>query len=108
MRQKGTLILPVPENGSGKRPPADEYRLTNRGKKGVINVKTTERVGKVVAIALVDENSQVMLISQYGKIIRIDSKTIREVGPNSQAVRLLHMEPGHRVAAAVVLAPEAA
>jgi DNA gyrase subunit A len=106
LTQKGNLILSVTENGYGKRTPADEYRLTNRAGKGVINVKTTERVGKVVAIALVDENSQVMLISQYGKIIRMDSKTIREVGRNSQGVRLLHMEPGDRVAAAVVLAPE--
>ena len=106
LTQKGTLILSVTENGYGKRTPADEYRLTNRAGKGVINVKTTERVGKVVAIALVDENSQVMLISQYGKIIRMDSKTIRESGRNAQGVRLLHMEPGDRVAAAVVLAPE--
>jgi DNA gyrase subunit A len=106
LTQKGTLILSVTENGYGKRTPADEYRLTNRAGKGVINIKTTERVGKVVAIALVDENSQVMLISQYGKIIRMDSKTIRESGRNAQGVRLLHMEPGDRVAAAVVLAPE--
>jgi DNA gyrase subunit A len=106
LTQKGNLILSVTENGYGKRTPADEYRLINRGGKGVINVKTTERVGKVVAIALVDENSQVMLISQYGKIIRMDSKTIRESGRNAQGVRLLHMEPGDRVAAAVVLAPE--
>jgi DNA gyrase subunit A len=106
LTQKGNLILSVTENGYGKRTPADEYRLTNRAKKGVINVKTTERVGKVVAIALVDENSQVMIISQYGKIIRMDSKTIRESGRNAQGVRLLHMEPGDRVAAAVVLAPE--
>ncbi|HTW30331.1 MAG TPA: DNA gyrase subunit A [Candidatus Sulfotelmatobacter sp.] len=103
---KGNLILSVTENGYGKRTPAEEYRLTNRGGKGVINIKTTERVGKVVAIALVDENSQVMLISQYGKIIRMDSKTIRESGRNAQGVRLLNMEPGDRVAAAVVLAPE--
>jgi DNA gyrase subunit A len=106
LTQKGTLILSVTENGYGKRTPADEYRLTNRAGKGVINIKTTERVGKVVAIALVDENSQVMLISQYGKIIRMDSKNIRESGRNAQGVRLLHMEPGDRVAAAVVLAPE--
>jgi DNA gyrase subunit A len=106
LTQKGTLILSVTENGYGKRTPADEYRLTNRAGKGVINVKTTERVGKVVAIALVDENSQVMLISHYGKIIRMDSKTIRESGRNAQGVRLLHMEAGDRVAAAVVLAPE--
>src|SRR5580693_6444731 len=87
---KGKLILSVTENGYGKRTPADEYRLTNRAGKGVINIKTTERVGKVVAIALVDENSQVMLISQYGKIIRMDSKTIRESGRNAQGVRLLN------------------
>jgi len=106
LTQKGTLILSVTENGYGKRTPADEYRLTNRAGKGVINIKTTDRVGKVVAIALVDETSQVMLISQYGKIIRMDSKTIRESGRNAQGVRLLHLEPGDRVAAAVVLAPE--
>jgi DNA gyrase subunit A len=103
---KGTLILSVTENGYGKRTPADEYRLTNRGGKGVINVKTTERVGKVVGIAQVDETSEVMLISHYGKIIRMDSTTIRESGRNAQGVRLLHMEPGDRVAAAVVIAPE--
>jgi DNA gyrase subunit A len=103
---KGDLILSVTENGFGKRTPADEYRLTNRGGKGVINVKTTPRVGKVVAIAQVDESSQVMLISHYGKIIRMDSTTIRESGRNAQGVRLLQMEPGDRVAAAVVIAPE--
>ncbi len=106
LTQGGNLILSVTENGFGKRTPADEYRLTNRGGKGVINLKTTERVGKVVSIALVDEDSQVMLISQYGKIIRMDSKTIRESGRNAQGVRLLQMEPGDRVAAAVVIAPE--
>ncbi len=104
---KGSLILSVTENGYGKRTAADEYRLTNRGGKGVINVKTTERVGKVVGIAQVDESSEVMLISHYGKIIRMDSTTIRESGRVAQGVRLLHLEPGDRVAAAVVLAPEA-
>jgi DNA gyrase subunit A len=104
---KGKLILSVTENGYGKRTPADEYRLTNRGGKGVINVKTTERVGKVVGIAQVDETSEVMLISHYGKIIRMDSTTIRESGRNAQGVRQLQLEPGDRVAAAVVIAPEA-
>jgi DNA gyrase subunit A len=103
---KGSLILSVTENGYGKRTAADSYRLTNRGGKGVINVKTTERVGKVVGIAQVDESSQVMLISHYGKIIRMDSTTIRESGRVAQGVRLLQMEPGDRVAAAVVIAPE--
>jgi len=104
---KGDLILSVTEGGFGKRTPAESYRLTNRGGKGVINLKTTERVGKVVGIAQVDEKSEVMLISHYGKIIRMDSTTIRESGRNAQGVRLLQLEPGDRVAAAVVIAPEA-
>src|SRR5437667_2329982 len=66
---KGSLILSVTENGYGKRTPADESRLQGRGGSGVINVKTTERNGKVVGIAQVTEDSEVMLISQYGKII---------------------------------------
>jgi DNA gyrase subunit A len=104
--KKGSLILSVTENGFGKRTPADEYRLTSRGKKGVINVKTTERNGKVSTIAQVAEDSQVMLISQYGKIIRMDSKTIRESGRSAQGVRLLNLEPGDRVAGAVVIPPD--
>ncbi len=104
--EKGSLILSVTENGYGKRTPADEYRLTNRGGKGVINVKTTERNGKVVGISQVSEKSEVMLISQYGKIIRIESKFIRESGRSAQGVRLIHVEPGDRVAAAVVIPPE--
>src|SRR5215471_49092 len=103
---KGSLILSVTENGFGKRTPADEYRLQGRGGSGVINVKTTERNGKVVGIAQVTEKSEVMLISQYGKIIRMDSTTIRESGRAAQGVRLLSLEPGDRVAAAVVLAPQ--
>ncbi len=106
LAKKGSLILSVTENGYGKRTAADEYRLTNRGGKGVINVKTTERNGKVVSISQVDENSEVMLISQYGKIIRIESKTIRESGRAAQGVRLLNIETGDRVAAAVVIPPE--
>jgi DNA gyrase subunit A len=103
---KGSLILSITENGYGKRTPADEYRLQGRGGSGVINVKTTERNGKVVGIAQVTEKSELMLISQYGKIIRMDSGTIRESGRSAQGVRLLHMEVGDRVAAAVVIPPE--
>ncbi|HKR82793.1 MAG TPA: DNA gyrase C-terminal beta-propeller domain-containing protein, partial [Terriglobales bacterium] len=103
---KGSLILSVTENGYGKRTAADEYRLQGRGGSGVINVKTTERNGKVVGIAQVTEDSEVMLISQYGKIIRMDSSTIRESGRSAQGVRLLHMEAGDRVAAAVVIPAE--
>src|SRR5580698_7797690 len=106
--EKGSLILSVTEGGYGKRTPADEYRLQGRGGSGVINVKTTERNGKVVGIAQVTEDSEVMLISHYGKIIRMDSSTIRESGRAAQGVRLLQLEPGDRVAAAVVIPPDEA
>ena len=102
---RGSLILSVTENGYGKRTAAKNTGLQGRGGSGVINVKTTERNGKVVGIAQVTEKSEVMLISQYGKIIRMDSTTIRESGRAAQGVRLLNLEAGDRVAAAVVLAP---
>ena len=101
-----SLILSVTENGYGKRTDAEEYRLISRGGKGVINVKTTERNGKVSAIMQVDEDSECMIISQFGKIIRIDTNQIREAGRASQGVRLLHLDAGDRVAAAVVIPPE--
>ena len=86
----------------------DEYRLQTRGGRGVINVKTTARNGKVSAILLVDDSSELMVISQYGKIIRIDTKTIRAAGRSTQGVRLLHLEDEDKVAAAVVIPPEEA
>ena len=99
------LILSVTEMGYGKRTHVDEYRLQSRGGKGVINVKTTERNGKVSAIMLVDESSECILISQFGKIIRIDTAKVREAGRSTQGVRLLHVEAGDKVAAAVVIPP---
>ncbi len=105
---ESSLILSVTELGFGKRTDVDEYRLQSRGGKGVINVKTTARNGKVVAIMLVNEQSEVMVISQFGKIIRIDTKTVRESGRSAQGVRLLHLEEGDRLAAASVIPPEEA
>jgi DNA gyrase subunit A len=98
-----SLILSVTEQGYGKRTPIEEYRLQSRGGKGVINVKTTARNGNVSGILLVDESSEAMLISQFGKIIRIDTKQIREAGRSTQGVRLLHLEAGDKVASAVVI-----
>jgi DNA gyrase subunit A len=97
------MILSVTENGYGKRTAIEEYRQQSRGGKGVINVKTTERNGKVVGILLVSEESEAMLISHYGKIIRIDTGQIREAGRSTQGVRLLNLDVGDKVAAAVVI-----
>ena len=106
--EESNLILSVTEQGYGKRTDVDEYRLQSRGGKGVINVKTTSRNGKVVSIMLVNEKSELMVISQFGKIIRIDTKNIREAGRSTQGVRLLHLEQDDRVAAASVIPPEEA
>ncbi len=95
-----SLMLTVSEKGYGKRTPLAEYRITSRGGKGVINLKTTERNGKVVAALQVTEDSDVMIITEYGKVIRVHANEIREAGRSTQGVRLLRLEEEDRVAAA--------
>jgi DNA gyrase subunit A len=99
-------ILAVTENGFGKRTNVEEYRLQTRGGKGVKNMNVTARIGRVSSILLVDETSELMVISQWGKIIRIDTKTVRAAGRATQGVRLLNLEPEDKVAAAVIIPPE--
>jgi DNA gyrase subunit A len=99
-------ILAITENGFGKRTDVDEYRLQTRGGKGVKNMAVTPRIGRVSSIQLVDDTSELMVISQFGKIIRIDTKTIRAAGRATQGVRLLNLEPEDKVAAAVIIPPE--
>ena len=101
-----SLILTVTENGFGKRTDVDEYRLTGRGAQGVNNLKATPKVGKTASILLVNESSELMVISQFGKIIRIDTKQIRAAGRATQGVRLLNLEDDDKVAAAVIIPPE--
>jgi DNA gyrase subunit A len=101
-----SLILTVTENGFGKRTDVDEYRLTARGAQGVSNLKATPKIGKTTSIMLVNETSELMVISQFGKIIRIDTKQVRAAGRATQGVRLLFLEPDDKVAAAVVIPPD--
>ena len=98
-------ILSVTENGYGKRTKLGEHRVQSRGGKGVINLKTTEGKGKVVSILHVTEQSEVMIITQQGKIIRLESSAIRSAGRSTQGVRLLRMEEGEgdRIAAACLI-----
>jgi DNA gyrase subunit A len=102
-----SLMLTVSEKGYGKRTALAEYRVTSRGGKGVINLKSTDRNGAVVAALQVGEDSDVMIITGQGKIIRVQSKEIREAGRSTQGVRLLRLEEGDRIAAAAALAEEA-
>ena len=99
-------ILSVTENGFGKRTDVDQYRLQTRGGKGVKNMAVTPRIGRVNTIQLVDDSSELMVISQFGKIIRCDTKTIRAAGRATQGVRILTLEPDDKVAAAVIIPPE--
>jgi DNA gyrase subunit A len=101
--EKDGLILSISEHGYGKRTPLEDYRLTARGGKGVINMKTTGKTGSVVAILSVKEESDIMIITKDGKIIRIESSEIRQAGRSTQGVRLVRMEEGDRVAAAGVI-----
>ncbi|MFN9458751.1 MAG: DNA gyrase subunit A [Acidobacteriota bacterium] len=94
------LMLAISENGYGKRTPIEDYRLTHRGGFGVINMKTTNKVGHVMALMKVTDNTDLMIITAEGKIIRIESGEIRQAGRSTQGVRLVKMEEGDRVAAA--------
>ncbi len=101
--EKEGLILSISENGFGKRTLLQDYRLTGRGRKGVINMKTTPKVGKVIAVLSVKESTDLMIITKDGKIIRLESGEIRQAGRSTQGVRLVRMEEGDQVAAASVI-----
>ena len=101
--EKQGLMLSISENGYGKRTPLEDYRLTARGRKGVINMKTTPKIGRVVGILPVKEESELMIITKQGQIIRIESKEIRQAGRSTQGVRLVTLEPGDQVAAASLI-----
>jgi DNA gyrase subunit A len=97
------LVLSISEHGYGKRTKVKDYRLTNRGVKGVINMKTTPKTGKVVGILSVKEDSELMIVTKEGKMIRIDSGEIRQAGRSTQGVRLVRMEEPDAVAAACLI-----
>jgi DNA gyrase subunit A len=100
---KEGLILSIAENGYGKRTELEQYRLTARGGKGVINMKTTGKTGNVVAVLSVKEETDLVIVSQNGKIIRIEASDIRQAGRSTQGVRLVTLEEGDKVAAASVI-----
>jgi len=99
----GTAILTVNERGYGKRTELEEYRLQGRSGKGIINVRVTEKNGPVVGILQVQEQDQVMMISQEGKVNRMAVREISVIGRATQGVRLQGLEPNDRVAAVTSL-----
>src|SRR5215475_2426279 len=93
-------MLSVSEQGYGKQTSITTYRLQSRGGKGVINMKTTEKTGKVVAVFPVEDESEIMIITQQGKLIRIEASEIRKTGRSAQGVRLIKTDQGDKVTSA--------
>jgi DNA gyrase subunit A len=93
-------MLSVSEQGYGKQTPITTYRLQSRGGKGVINMKTTDKTGKVVAVFPVEDESEIMIITQQGKLIRLEAADIRKTGRSAQGVRLIKTDAGDRVTSA--------
>jgi DNA gyrase subunit A len=91
VRPGGTLLT-VTENGYGKRTPLDEYRVQSRGGLGIISIHTSARNGRVAGIAYVENEDELMLITQQGKILRMDTKDIRPIGRATQGVRLIEID----------------
>ena len=87
-----TSVLTVTEGGYGKRTPVGEYRIQGRGGKGIISVKTTERNGLAVGFLQVRDSDEIMLIAAQGKVLRCKVGDIREIGRNTQGVRILDLE----------------
>jgi len=100
----GQTLFTVTENGYGKRTSIDEYPVQKRGGMGVISIKTTERNGMVVGILLVEEDDDLMLMTNIGKVIRMQVNSISVISRNTQGVKLMGMDADERVVGAARLA----
>lgn len=92
-------VLVVSENGYGKRSPAEEYRITSRGAKGVKTINITDKTGPLVAIKSVTEENDLMIITKSGLTIRVDMSEVRLSGRATQGVRLINLREGDAIAA---------
>jgi DNA gyrase subunit A len=90
-------LLTVTENGYGKRTAVEEYRSQARGGQGVFSIKTSKRNGKMVSLALVDDNDELMMVTDKGKLIRTDISSINIISRNTQGVRLIHLGAGEKL-----------
>ena len=93
----GGALLTVTEHGYGKRTELDEYRVQSRGGVGIINIQTTARNGRVVGIEHVEDDDELMLITQNGKVLRMDTRDMRLIGRATQGVRLIEIDEKDRV-----------
>ena len=98
IKRQAVSILVVTEKGYGKRSDINDYRITNRGGKGVITVKTTDKVGKMIALMEVTDKDELVIISTKGMVIRQSVKDIRVMGRNTQGVRVIRLNEGDTIA----------
>lgn len=98
IRHPQTSVLVVTEKGYGKRSDINDYRITKRGGKGVITVKTTDKVGKMIAMMEVVDKDELVIISTQGMVIRQSVKDIRVMGRNTQGVRVIRLNEGDTIA----------
>jgi DNA gyrase subunit A len=102
----GVDVLTVCENGYGKRTPIEDYRKQSRGGIGIINIKASDRNGRVVGVKSVGDKDQLMLITKNGIVIRFSLKDIRPIGRNTQGVRMIKTEEGDLLMAIAKVVPE--
>ncbi len=97
IRDEKQELLTVAEKGIGKRTEAGEYRLQSRGGKGVVAMKLTPRTGDAVGVVIVDIHKDLMVLTQKGKMIRVDMQTIRKAGRNTSGVKIVSLDADDRV-----------
>jgi DNA gyrase subunit A len=95
--QEGVSILTVTERGFGKRTPLEEYRLTGRGGKGIIDIRTGGRNGNVVGMLQIREGDDILVVTTKGKMIRFHAADVSSQGRNTWGVRIIDLEPDDRV-----------
>lgn len=105
IKRQGSILI-VTEKGYGKRSDINDYRVTRRGGKGIITVKTTDKVGKMISIMEVNDNDELMIISSQGMVIRQSVKALRVMGRNTQGVRLIRLNEGDSIADIAKIVPE--
>jgi DNA gyrase subunit A len=96
-------ILVVSENGYGKRSKIGDYRLTNRGGKGVKTINVTEKTGQVISIKSVNDTTDLMIITQSGLTIRMSISALRILGRTAQGVRLINLKEGDQIASITIV-----
>jgi DNA gyrase subunit A len=106
IKRQGMSVLVVTEKGYGKRSDVNDYRITHRGGKGVITVKTSDKIGKMIAMMEVNDNDELVIISTKGMVIRQSMKDIRVMGRATQGVRVIRLKDGDSIADIAKVVPE--